>query len=147
MSAISITIKDKQFVVGNNIVRECNKLKTGVIRLETTFQYPDGSYVDLFLLEESMLEQPFINSTNINKTKLLLTDLGNTTNSLLDSHVELWATQQAREMVKLVCDSLAVDYENGEFRVFIDEQSQNDLTEYVLRLAQACVRVCYVNAI
>ena len=145
MPAISISIKDKQFVVGSNIVRDCNKLKTGIIRLETTFQYPDGSYVDLFLLEETLLEQPFINSTNINKTKLLLTDLGNTTNSLLDSHIELWATQQAREMVKLVCDSLAVDYENGEFRVFIDEQSQNDLTEYVLRLAQACIRVCYVS--
>jgi hypothetical protein len=145
MTAIYITkLKDKKFVLGK-IVRKCNKLKTGVIRLETTFQYPDGSYIDLFLLEETLLEQPFINNTNINKTKLFLTDLGNTTNNLLDSHIELWATQQAREMVKLVCDSLAVDYENGEFRVFIDEQSQNDLTEYVLRLAQACTRVCYIS--
>ncbi|MFY9226907.1 MAG: DUF1828 domain-containing protein [Blastocatellia bacterium] len=147
MSAISITIKDKRFVVGSNIVRDCNKLKTGVIRLETSFQYPDRSYVDLFLLEETLLEQPFINSANINKTKLILTDLGNTTNSLLDSHIELWATQQARKMVKLVCDSLAVDYENGEFRVFIDEQGGNDLTEYVLRLAQACIRACYINVV
>jgi len=145
MAVIFITkLKDKKFVLGK-IVRDCNKLKTGVIRLETIFQYPDGSYVDLFLLEESMLKQSFINSANINKTKLLLTDLGNTTNSLLDSHIELWATQQAREMVKIVCDSLAVDYENGEFRVFIDEQSGNDLTGYVLRLAQACIRVCGVS--
>lgn len=89
------------------------------------------------MLEETLLEESCISSK-----KLLLTDLGDITNSLLDSHVELWATQQAKKMVKLVCDSLVVDYENGEFRVSIDEQGQNDLTEHILGLAQVCIRVC-----
>lgn len=92
------------------------------------------------MLEEILLEESCISSK-----KLLLINLGDITNSLLDSHVELWAIQQARKMVKLVCDSAGVDYENGEFRVFIDEQGQNDLTEDILRLAQACIRVCYVS--
>lgn len=150
---IAITAKDKKFVVGNNIVRDYNRLKTGIIRLETSFQYPDGSYIDLFLLEETMLEQPLeqpssnkanINSTT-NNTKFLLTDLGNTTNNLLDSHIELWATQQARQIVKLICDSLDVDYENGEFRVFVDEQNETDLSGHILTLCQACIRACYVS--
>lgn len=147
---IAMTRNEKKFVVGNNIVRDCNKLKTGIIRIETCFQYPDGSYIDLFLLEETMLEQPLleqpsISTTNMNKTKFLLTDLGNTTNNLLDSHIELWATQQAREAVKVICDSLNVNYENGEFRVFIDEQRENDLTKYILDLCQACIHACFVS--
>ena len=152
MSSITITMtkNEKKFVVGNNIVRDYNKLKTGIIRLETSLQYPDGSYIDLFLLEETMLEQPLleqpsISSTNINSTKFLLTDLGNTTNNLLDSHIELWATQQARQIVKLICDSLNVNYGNGEFRVFIDEQNETDLSGYILTLCQACIRACYVS--
>lgn len=150
---IAITKNEKTFVVGNNIVRDYNRLKTGIIRLETSFQYPDGSYIDLFLLEETMLEPPLeppsvnkanINST-INSTKFLLTDLGNTTNNLLDSHIELWATQQARQIVKLICDSLNVDYENGEFRVFIDELNETDLSGHILTLCQACIRACCIS--
>jgi hypothetical protein len=102
-----------------------------MVRLQTPFQYMDGSRIDLFLGQTSDLFQKFY-----------ITDLGQTVATLLDVQIKLSATKKRKDMVKEICESLDVLQEQGEFKIFLEaEKLQEDLSSAMVRLAQACIRV------
>lgn len=133
---MSLTCEEiKNSIQNFSLLRDCRKLRSGITRLETPFQYPDGSFIDLFLQEKPLLSG----------TKLIISDLGNTTNNLLDSHIQLWSTQKVRQTVNLICYSLGIDYEKGEFRIYLDESDKNSLANSIIKLSQACIRVSEIS--
>ena len=122
--------KIKEMVQGISLVRHCDTIRNGMVRMATPFRYPDGSLVDLFLGQNPSLFEG-----------LKLTDLGQTTAYLLDLHVKPWATQKRKQRVADICNSLAVSREGGELVVYLPNEKASDIAEAMVRLGQACIRM------
>ena len=122
--------KIKEMVQGISLVRHCDTIRNGMVRMATPFRYPDGSLVDLFLGQNPSLFEG-----------LKLTDLGQTTAYLLNLHVKPWATQKRKQRVADICNSLAVSREGGELVVYLPNEKASDIAEAMVRLGQACIRM------
>lgn len=114
-----------------SLSRSCDIIKNGSLRIETPFKYPNGSSIDLFLREES---QDLFKGWN-------LSDFGQTTAYLLDLHLKPWATKKRKQTVLDICNSLGVQASNGDFQIRIPETDLNNLPNFMVLLAQACIRV------
>jgi hypothetical protein len=110
-----------------SMVEDCDQLKSGILRLATQFEYPDGSQIDVFLKPGDLISEFF------------LTDLGQTTTNLLDLQIRAWATKKRKQIVSDVCESLKVENRGGELTVRMTDI--NALPDGIVRLAQACIRV------
>jgi len=117
------------YLKGFSLVRECDVVRNGMLRMATPFQYPDGGYIDLFLGKKQELFDDWV-----------LTDLGQTTAYLLDLNIKPWATKKRKQIIADVCESLGVDQDGGEFSVVISQENIFDLSHSIVRLAQACIR-------
>ena len=113
-----------------SLIRTCDVIKNGSLRMETPFKYPNGSSIDLFLREES--QDAF--------KGWLLSDLGQTTAYLLDLHVKPWATKKRKQTLLDICNSLGVQSSNGDFQIRVPENELNNLPNFMVLLAQACIR-------
>lgn len=115
-------------VTSISLVEKCDRIKNGMLRLATPFKYPDGSQIDVFLGAEGDLFDG-----------LYLTDLGQTTASLLDMHIKAQSTKKRKTIVTDVCNMLGVIQVGGEFRVNLE--NIDAMPGAIVRLAQACIRV------
>jgi hypothetical protein len=70
-----------------------------------------------------------------------LTDLGQTTSYLLDVQVKPWATNKRRQIIEDICRALEVTWNGGQFEILLNESDRASLSNSMLRLAQACIRV------
>jgi hypothetical protein len=114
-----------------SLIRHCDVIKNGSLRMETPFKYPNGSSIDLFLHEESQ-----------SPTKgWLLSDLGQTTAYLLDLHVKPWATKKRKQTLLDICTSLEVQHSNGSLQIRVPEKDLSNLPNLMVLLAQACIRI------
>ncbi len=113
-----------------SLMLRCDRIASGDLRLLTPFQYPNGASIDLFLRAKQPLFDGYV-----------LTDLGQSTGYLLDVNVKPWATNKRRQIIEDVCRSLDVEWRGGEFVIELDLQDTKDLSEPMVRLAQACIRV------
>lgn len=121
----------KQLVTSLALVRECDVVGNGMLRMATPFRYPDGAYIDLFLGQTDNVFAPF-----------RLTDLGNTTAYLLDLQLKPWATQRRKRIIDDISKSLGIDREGAELVVPLTEDKLKDhLPDHMVRLAQACIRM------
>lgn len=124
-----------EYLLGHKLVREVTQLERGHIRLETTFLYPDGGNIDLFLVKEGPL-LPFQK----------LSDFGNTSSWLLDLQVRPWLSAKRRGMLEQALQSLDVKQAGGALE--IDLPRLEGLMDGVVRLGQACIRMadlCYTR--
>jgi hypothetical protein len=118
----------KSAVAEFSLVKACDDIRNGMLRLATPFQYPNGAGVDLFLGTKPELFD-----------KWVLTDLGQTTAWLLDLNLKLWTTEKRKQIVADICNGLDVTQDGGQFQLVLADMKQ--LPDAMVRLSQACLRV------
>jgi hypothetical protein len=113
-----------------SLIKACDVVCRGIVRLATQFQYPDGSNIDVFVDTEQNLFQ-----------SVIVSDLGQTTAYLLDVHLKLWSTKKRVQIVQEICESLGVEQQGGQFQIKLPLDRQDELPFAIMRLAQACSRI------
>lgn len=114
-------------VAGHSLVRAVDQLPTGPVRFETTFLYPEGSSIDLFLLEDGAL---------LPATRL--SDLGNTMAWLHDVQVKPWLSKKRQQFLGDALRTLGVTQRGGALELPI--AGTDVLVAGIVRLGQACIR-------
>jgi hypothetical protein len=125
---VSLIEPVRRTTAGHALVRSVDELRSGPVRLETTFLYPDGSSVDVFVQQKDPLFPA-----------LTLTDLGQTMTWLLDVQVKPWASKKRQRFVEDALRLYGVHQEGGALELPIP--SLDGLIPGVVKLGQACVRV------
>jgi Domain of unknown function DUF1828 len=105
-----------------------DRVPTGYLRMETAFLYPDGSSIEVFLIEPAGSSE-----------RLKLSDLGQTTAWLLDVQVKPRISKKRRTRLENTIRLYGVRQEGGALEYPLD--SLEELPQGVVRLAQACLRV------
>ncbi len=113
---------------GHSLVRSVDQLPNGHVRIETGFLYPDGSSVDVFVLEDSPIFPA-----------LKLSDLGQTTSWLLDLQVRPWLSKKRQRLAEDAIRIYDVRQAGGALECALS--GLDALVDGVVRLGQACVRV------
>ncbi|MCK6520206.1 DUF1828 domain-containing protein [Myxococcota bacterium] len=109
------------------LVRSIDTLRTGPLRIETAFLYPDGASIDLFLCEEpSLFPAP------------ALSDLGQTMSWLLDVQVKPWLSRKRQALLDDALRLYGVEQRGGELVKPLT--SADDVLPGLVLLGQACVR-------
>lgn len=113
-----------------DLVRSVEPTPGGHTCIQTALQYPDGSYIDVFVRQDAQLR---LSNT------IILSDMGQTTAWLLDLRLKPWLSEKRRRFLE---DALAVymaRLRGGS--VEIELQPGEAIGPAVLRLAQACLRM------
>jgi hypothetical protein len=118
----------KKQTAGHALVRGIDTVRSGAVRLETAFLYPDGSSVDVFVREES----PLFGTSR-------LSDLGQTTAWLLDVQVKPWLSKKRQRFLEDALRIYGVEQAGGALELALSSPSA--LMDGIVRLGQACVRV------
>lgn len=127
----------EQLVADLCMVRGVDIVPKGHLRLETKFQYPDRSSVDLFILKQppqGVLEGVLAPSAPV------LSDLGQTMSWLADMQVRPWQSKKRQQLIEDTLYVLGVRQNGGALETTCD-MSHANLEDAVIRLGQACVRV------
>jgi len=111
-----------------SLVREVDQLPTGHVRIETTFRYPDGGSIEVFVLERDRLFPPSI-----------ISDLGQTTAWLFDMQIKPWLSKKRQAFVEDVLHIYGVRQNGGALE--LDFKSLDELESKVVVVAQACLRI------
>jgi hypothetical protein len=121
----------QEYVRNFSLVNACDFVKSGALRIATPFTYPNGSHIDLFLAPKERLFTSFI-----------LSDYGQTYEYLLNMGFDIWGTKRRRQIITDdICRGLGVRYSQNMFEVEILPDELNSLSSFMVRLAQACIRV------
>lgn len=113
---------------GHAVVRSVDQIPKRHVRIETAFLYPEGSSVDLFLVEDA----PLLPATK-------LSDLGNTSQWLLDVQVRPWLSKKRQAYVEDALRIYGVAQQGGALEIPL--ASLDGIVDGIVRLGQACVRV------
>lgn len=106
-------------------------LPRGHIRIETPFLYPDGSNVDVFVVNDP--DRPLLPPTR-------LTDFGQTTAFLLNHEVKPWTSAKRRVQLQEAVSLCGVELVGGALVKPITDV-EKDLEEGIILLGQACIRM------
>jgi len=120
----------KNYLSTFSLVQQCNVIKNGMLRIQTPFQYMDGSKIDLFIGKKGDLFETVI-----------ISDLGQTVATLLDVPFKPWGTKKRKEVVNEICSSLNVQWVGGEFKIELKKEEWHQISDAIVRLSQACIRV------
>ena len=115
-------------LAGNSLVRKVDLLESGHARIQTAFLYPEGSYVDLFLVEDAPLLRAY-----------RLSDLGQTLDWLLDVQVRPWLSRKRQAFLSDALQTCGVSQQGGSLEIVLP--SLDELASGIVRVGQACVRV------
>jgi hypothetical protein len=122
---------------GVSLVQQCDVLPDGTLRIATPFQYPNGSFIDVFLQDAESLppeKGPLFSGH-------LLSDFGQTVTYLLDLHIKSWTTKRKKEILQDICQVIGVEDHRGELQIGIAPGRLDQLPGAVIKLTQACIRV------
>lgn len=113
------------------MVRRTDVLPKGHIRIETGFLYPDGSSVDVFVVNDP--QAPLLPPTRFS-------DLGQTMEFLLHHDVKPWTSAKRRVQLEDAISLYGVQLDGGSL---IKETSieKESLQQGIILLGQACVRM------
>lgn len=119
-------------VAGHSLIRDMDRLPAGVMRIETSFQYPDGASVEVFLGHEpSLLPEE--------RAPYTLDDAGQTMAWLLDVQVKPWLSSRRRAFVDDALRVYGIRQEGAVLGCRLSALSE--LPDGIVRLGQACLRV------
>jgi hypothetical protein len=113
-----------------SLVQSCEIIQNGMLRIQTPFQYMDGSKIDLFIGSNDNLFKPIV-----------ISDMGETLATLNDVQVKPWSTKKRKDMVTEICRSLDVEQTGGEFCINLRPDQLNEIPMAIVRLSQACIRI------
>lgn len=116
---------------GSCMVKSVDVVPRGHIRIETGFMYPDGSNIDVFVVDD--LSAPLLPATNIS-------DLGQTMAFLLNHDVKPWSSAKRRSQLENAVSLYGVEVRGGALVKRIADTNLS-LRESVISLGQACVRM------
>lgn len=122
--------KTKEHIRSFSLVKECDAIQSGDLRIATPFNYPNGSAIDLFITRGDDLFKNYI-----------LSDFGQTSDYVSDMQFNLWATKKRRDIINDICESLNVTQSDGQFEIKLDDKGLTCLSDAIVRLAQVCIRV------
>jgi hypothetical protein len=105
-----------------------DRLPKGHLRIETGLLYPDGSSIEVFVVEDSPLHNT-----------IKLSDLGQTTAWLLNVQVKPWLSKKRKGLLEDAIQLLGVRQIGGTLELPIKNIDQ--IPEDIIRLSQACLRV------
>jgi hypothetical protein len=120
----------QQLVERHHLVKGVDRLPKGHLRIETGFLYPDGSSIEVFLVESA---------GSLFGQSLKLSDLGQTIAWLLDVQVKPWISKKRQAFLEDAIRLYRVNQEGGALEYPLE--SLEELPQGVVRLAQACLRV------
>ncbi|HEU0177353.1 MAG TPA: DUF1828 domain-containing protein [Blastocatellia bacterium] len=113
-----------------SLVRECDQIRSGALRISTPFHYPDGSLIDVFLEPAGNLFDGY-----------KLSDGGQTADYVADLKFDLFATKKRRLLISDICETLDVKCADGSFEIHLTlEELHTELPQAIVRLSQACIR-------
>ncbi len=104
---------------------ECSLAPQEGVRVRTPLMYPDGSIVDVFVLERG--------------NGYIVTDFGDAMGWLRMQSVNTQPSPQQNLVIKEICQTLGIDLHSGQ--LVLRPDVNDTLEETVLRVAQAVVRV------
>ncbi|HBI44659.1 MAG TPA: hypothetical protein DDY78_17680 [Planctomycetales bacterium] len=127
----------KALLTGLSLVKDCQRLKDGTIRMATNLRYPNGSFVDIFVHAQGDLGNagPGLFKGHV------LSDMGQTALYLLQLGMEVWATEKRKLAVEDVCKILGVESKRSQLQVKLISDEEGQVADAFLRLAQACIRI------
>lgn len=120
----------QRLISGSSLIRGCDRMRDGLLRIETVFEYPGNEYVDLYVRQQDSPEAP-----------LEITDSATTVAQLLGFGLDLDSSPKRRAFVRDVCEQLGVRREGGELVVTVPEPVAMHFGRAAVRLSQACVRI------
>jgi Domain of unknown function DUF1828 len=112
------------------LVRNCDRVRSGALRMSTAFYYPNGDYIDVFL-ERTL---PLVDAYQ-------LSDFGQTFVYLRDAQSPLGSTSRKREIIDDILSAHDVKISESDLYVVLKGDDLNDLSDAIMRLSQACVRI------
>ena len=133
---------------GFSLVKSCDVIRNGMLRISTPFMYPNGSQIDLFFGNRRvtgtgsthLTESPFLVDQQ-KDSLLVLSDLGQTSAYLFDVQVKINSTAHRVELVQGICEQLGIERLGSELFITVNEPEQHQLPHLITRLSQACIRV------
>jgi hypothetical protein len=120
----------KEMAHSISLVRSCDVVSSGALRLSTPFSYPNGSGIDVFMEQEPVLFESYV-----------LSDYGLTNLYLNDAQVKMDSTERRRQILNDICSQLGVKFRHGSFELTISGDQASDISDAVMRISQACLRV------
>ena len=121
----------KEYLSTFSLVQQCDLIKNDMLRIQTPFQYMDGSKIDLFIGEK----------IDLFGKNIIISDLGQTVATLLEVQFKPWSNKKRKEVVNEICSSLNVQWVGGEFKVELKEEDLHQVSDAIVRLSQACIRI------
>ena len=112
------------------IIEDCTTLPNGLLRLQTTFEYPGHEHIDVYVRSQASSD-----------AELILTDGGMTVGQLLGFGLDLDGTERRRQFVRGVCQQFGIRREGGQFTLLVPTPTDLYFGRMVIRLAQACSRI------
>jgi hypothetical protein len=112
------------------LVRGCDVVRNGALRMSTPFFYPNGDHIDVFLQRDRNLFQ-----------SLSLSDYGQTALYLRSAQVKMEATARKKEIIEGILGQLGVRLKGGDLFVNIPDSDSPDISDAIFRLSQACLRI------
>lgn len=112
------------------LVRHCDTLRSGALRMSTPFHYPNGDYIDVFLEYHHQLLESY-----------QLSDYGQTFVYLKDAQSPFGATSRKKEIIDDILSAHGVKHSDGDLYVILKGDDLSDLSDAIFRLSQACVRI------
>jgi hypothetical protein len=124
-----IDVREVQDRLRNDtLVKDVSSTAKGHVRIETAFLYPEGSNLDLFLVDEAPLFPP-----------RKLSDLGQTQQWLLDLQLQPWLSKKRQAFID---DALRIyGVKQNAAALELPLPSLDELSSGIIHLGQACVRV------
>src|SRR5665213_1652520 len=126
----------KTLLTGLSLVKDCQRLKDGTLRMATNLRYPNGSFVDVFVHDQGDLGDA---GPGLFKG-YVLSDMGQTALYLLQLGMEVWATEKRKLAVEDVCKILGVESKRNQLQIKLISDEEAQVADAFLRLAQACIR-------
>lgn len=113
------------------LVKGCDVVRNGALRMVTPFSYPNGDTIDIFLQTD--------NSRLFSEVSL--SDFGHTSLYLRSAQVGLDGTGRKKEIITSILTQLKVNLVNGDLVVDLKNFDGSDMGDAIFRLSQACVRI------
>ena len=115
-------------LTASGFVRAFDLLPDGLTRLATPLSYPDGSPIEIF---QQAAEDLFLS--------VRFTDGGRTFGFLGGLQVQMDGHEKREQLLQDVCRGRGVEHRDGVLTVAL--YPETDVTDAIIRLAQACIRV------